>query len=129
MAQPETISATPPGVVTWFKIYAGFLCLIYAICIVIGLGFLLLPSVVVLNSRDFPPLFAYIYGVVITGIGVIFLVGSAVPFFLKPRPSTWIYDLVVICLGMTSACTLPFSIALLVFWLKPETKQYFGKVN
>jgi hypothetical protein len=27
---------------------------------------------------------------------------------------------------MTSVCSLPFAVALLIFWLKPETKHYFG---
>jgi hypothetical protein len=39
----------------------------------------------------------------------------------------WVYDLVVICLGMTSACILPASVPLLIFWLKPEVKSHFGK--
>jgi hypothetical protein len=33
---------------------------------------------------------------------------------------------VIICLGMTSACFLPVCIPLLIFWIKPETKLYFG---
>jgi hypothetical protein len=28
---------------------------------------------------------------------------------------------------MTSACFLPFCIPLLIFWLKPEAKHYFGR--
>jgi hypothetical protein len=32
---------------------------------------------------------------------------------------------VTIGLGMTSACTLPICIPLLIFWLKPETKAFF----
>ena len=39
----------------------------------------------------------------------------------------WIYDLIIICLGMTSACFWPAVIPLLIFWLKPETKRHFGR--
>ncbi len=122
-------SAIPPGVVVWFKVYAGFLCFIYGICIAIGLLFLLLPNWIEFTDPDFPEITAYIYGAVFLVLGLIFLIASALPFFVTPRPWIWTYDLVIICLGMTSACTLPFSIILLIFWLKPETKQYFGKIN
>jgi hypothetical protein len=49
------------------------------------------------------------------------------PLVLRPQPWLWTYDLVIICLGMTSACFLPACIPLLIFWLKPETKHYFGR--
>jgi len=128
MTQQDRIVATPPGVVLWFKIYAGFQCFLYGLCILAGIVFLLLPSMVVLNDPDFPPLYAYICGTVIIGIGTVFLAAFLVSFFLKPRPWTWAYDLVMICLGLMSGM-FPFSIILLVFWLQPNTKQYFGKVN
>lgn len=53
--------------------------------------------------------------------------GIVLPLVLGPWPWLWTYDLVIICLGMTSTCILPASIPLLIFWLKPETKRYFGK--
>ncbi|MGB7159266.1 MAG: hypothetical protein WBD40_14450 [Tepidisphaeraceae bacterium] len=47
--------------------------------------------------------------------------------FLPRRPWVWIYDLVLICLGLTSICCMPATIPLLIFWLKPEAKAWFGK--
>jgi len=47
--------------------------------------------------------------------------------FLRPKPWVWIYDLVIICMGMTSACFLPAAIPLLIYWLKPEVKAHFGR--
>jgi hypothetical protein len=35
--------------------------------------------------------------------------------------------MVLICIGMNSCCLLPASIPLLIFWIKPETKTYFGR--
>ena len=37
------------------------------------------------------------------------------------------YDLVLICLGLLHPFGLPFSIALLAFWTKAETKAAFGR--
>jgi hypothetical protein len=43
------------------------------------------------------------------------------------RPWAWIFGLVLICIGLTSLCCLPVAIPLLLSWLKPETKSYFGR--
>lgn len=60
-------------------------------------------------------------------ISLVFIVACFLPFILAPRPWLWVYNLVIICLGMTSACYLLACIPLLIFWLKPETQRYYGK--
>jgi hypothetical protein len=40
----------------------------------------------------------------------------------------WVYDIVLICLGMTSVCCMPVTIPLLIFWIKPDAKAWFGRV-
>jgi hypothetical protein len=52
------------------------------------------------------------------------VVGGA--FFLPRTPGAWIYHTVIICLGMTSQL-LPISVILLIFWLQPATRAYFGR--
>ncbi len=64
-----------------------------------------------------------IYGAIGLGLAVPFTMGA----ILKPRPWVWIFDLVLICIGMTSPCCMPASIPLLIFWIKPETRAYFGR--
>jgi hypothetical protein len=59
-------------------------------------------------------------------IGLALFGACLLPLILRPRPWLWTYNLVVICVGMTSACFLPFCIPLLIFWLKPEVKAHFG---
>jgi cyanate permease len=46
--------------------------------------------------------------------------------FLPRKPWVWTYNLVVICLGMSNCC-FPVCIPLLIFWIKPEAKQYFER--
>jgi hypothetical protein len=70
---------------------------------------------------------ARITGALLLVLGLGLFGACLLPLILRPRPWLWTYDLVVICLGMTSACILPASIPLLIFWLKPEAKRYFGK--
>lgn len=118
-------SAKVPAVVIWFKVYCGFLAVIYAVVSLVGLPFLLIDP----QELEMEPIAARFIGVLFLGLGLVLLVLSLLPLFLAPRPWVWIYDLVLICLGMTSACFLFFSIPLLIFWLRPEVKQYFGRTG
>lgn len=113
---------TPP-VVTWFKVYAIFMAVVYAGVCVLGLAMLTMPGF--LGSAHSDP------GLLISG-GVYAVLGLAfgIPFALAPffRQSwAWVYDLVLICVGMTSCACWPATIPLLIYWLKPEVKQHFGR--
>ena len=68
-----------------------------------------------------------VQGVVFVFLGLLLLVPFAAAPFLPRRPWVWVYDLVLICLGLTSCACLPITIPLLIFWLKPETKVWFGR--
>lgn len=69
-----------------------------------------------------------IVGVVFAVIGVPLGVVFAAAPFLPRRPWVWVYDLVLIILGLTSCITWPLTIPLLIYWLKAETKWWFGQV-
>ncbi|MFN3652291.1 MAG: hypothetical protein ACK47B_22160 [Armatimonadota bacterium] len=60
------------------------------------------------------------------GIGFLFSVPVLVALLLPPTPGTWVYHILVICLGL-SGCTLPLAVILLIYWFKPETQAYFGR--
>lgn len=112
-----------PAAVTWFLVYCGVLCFLYLGVVAIGIVFLSLDPAQLDQSR----MEALVLGGLFTVVGAACLVASALPFFLPRRPWVWIYDLVIICMGMTSACFLPASIPLLIFWMKPEVKTWFGR--
>ena len=114
---------TRPAVLTWFFVYCGVLCAMYLGLVACGLVFLSLEPA----QLDMTPEAAKALGAIFIVVGGAFLAVSAAPFFLPARPWVWIYDLVVICMGMTSACFLPAAIPLLIFWVKPEAKAYFGR--
>jgi hypothetical protein len=136
-----------PPVVKWFKVYAVVFVVMYLAVAVGGVAlFFVDPAMVNVYiggdgvhthsdttsgasaGTDVESDFArIIMGVVFTIMGLGLAVASALPFFFSPRPWLWVYSLVLICLGLTSPCFLPFSIPLMIFWLKPETKAYYGK--
>ena len=113
-----------PPVLLWCRLYCGLMTLA------------LLPfPVVCLAAALFPQWLADAeHSVAETRLmGAVMFVPFAIPtlaflasFFLPRRPWVWVYYLVLICLGMTG-CLLPACIALLLYWLKPEVKVYFGR--
>jgi hypothetical protein len=113
----------PPKVLAWFKAYSALLAAVYLGCAGLSLFcFLADPA-----KLDTSKAGAILMGLMLLGIGLVFATAFALPFFLKPRPWVWIYDLVLICIGLTSPCCMPASIPLLIYWLKPEAKAYFGR--
>ena len=124
--QPPFYSETfgTPKVVFWFKVYATILCFIYVLTALMGIVMMVLD----LEEPETPRWVFIAMGAFLFGIGVSLFVACFLPLILKPRPWLWIFDLVLICLGMTSACFLPFCIPLLIFWLRPGVKHYFGRL-
>ncbi|MGP1385004.1 MAG: hypothetical protein ACTS2F_15685 [Thainema sp.] len=111
-----------PAVVIWLKVYCGVLAAIYLLIALLSLVFFSVnPAELEMTAEE-----ATIIGTIFLLIGGALFIVFLIPIFLRPRPWLWIYDIVVICLGFTSFCILPFSVALLIFWLKPEVKRYFG---
>jgi hypothetical protein len=123
-ARPEygASEETRPPAVGWFTVYAIAMALMYFCAI--GLGTVLL--VFAPGSTADEVLELRINGIVCIVVGIPCLAVFAVAPFLPRRRWVWIYDLVLICLGMTNCCCLPVCIPLLIFWIKPETKAWFG---
>ena len=112
-----------PAVWTWYIVYAAAMALMYALVSILGIVFLLIdPSWLEMESVELK-----VQGAICFLMGAILFLPFAVAPFLPKRPWVWIYHLVLICLGMTSCCCLPATIPLLIFWLKPECKQFFGR--
>lgn len=119
------LAAQPPKVLLWFKLYCGFLCVLY-------LGTAAFSIVLFFTDpgdAEFPKVAACLFGGVLLATSAVLFCVCLLPLLLSPRPWLCTFDLVVICLGMTSACFLPICIPLLIFWLKPETKKYFGNMR
>src|SRR5262245_59114517 len=113
----------PPGVVFWFKVYALFMTGIFLICCVLSLIFLFVDPA----QLEMDPVEAHITGGVMLVLGLALFIVFMIALISQPRPWVWVYDLVLICLGLTSACLWPVTIPLLIYWLKPEAKRHFGR--
>jgi len=121
-APREDFSAVPaPPVWTWYRIYAALMAVMYVGLVVVGL----LMAVLAPAKADDPP--PWFIGLILGCFGIPFGGAYVAAFFVPRRPWAWVYHLVLICVGMTSACCLPACIPLLIFWIKPETKAFFGR--
>jgi hypothetical protein len=120
----SSLGAGKPAVWNWYVAYCALLAALYLLVIIMGFVFLVFEP----TDRDMSPGEARIMGVIFIVVGLVLFVPFASGPFLPRRPWAWIFGLVLICIGLTSACCLPAAVPLLIYWLKPDNKAYFGKV-
>ena len=119
--------SSPPGVLLWFKVFCGLMLLLYVLVAGVGALLLAMPEQFADPEAGFASdqSEAVILGVVYLALGLVFAVLYALPFILPRGKGTWVYNLVMICLSMTSFCCLPAAIPLLIFWIKQETRDWY----
>jgi hypothetical protein len=118
---------TKPGVVTWYRVYCGLMALMYFAVAALGIVGLFFQKEMTSGPDPMPPFVALFMCLLWLALGLAFAAIFVAPFFIPPRPWAWIYHLVLIAIGMTSPCCMPASIPLLIFWLKQDTRAYFGR--
>ena len=107
----------------WYRVYCAVLTLLYLAVGVFGV----IVATVPIDSREYSEQELMIIGMIYAVLGGVFFVISAIALFLPPRPYNWIVGIVMMAIGLTSCCFIPFLVPLLIFWMKPETKHFFGR--
>ena len=115
--------AAPPAY-KWFVVYCIAMALLYLITAVMGVVFMSIEP-----DRDMSAAEATVMGAVLLIMGLVFFVPFAVAPFLRRESWVWVFGLVLICIGLTSLCCLPVCIPLLIHWLKPEMKAFYGRTE
>ena len=113
--------ATPP-VYKWFVAYCILMALAYLATAVMGIVFMFTEPDPEMSAAE-----AKLMGTVILALGLVFFIPYALAPFLSRKSWVWVFGLVLICIGLSSACCLPACIPLLIFWLKPEMKAFYGR--
>lgn len=126
MDQPNVAK---PAVYVWFLVFCLLMALMYLGCTIFGGVLLSLdPAQLEGMSRHGDPNGVWFQGLFMLILGLpLFLFYAGVPF-LPPRKWSWVLGIVAIALSLTSCCCMPAGIPLLIFWLKSETKAYYGWV-
>ncbi len=115
---PITLEGDRPPVWGWYVAYTVLMTLMYLGCA--GLGLFMASAGV--KDED------VITGVLLTAMGLVFGGVYAAAPFLPKKPWAWVYHLVLIIFGLTSTCCLPVALPLMLVWLKPRTKAFFGRI-
>jgi hypothetical protein len=113
-----------PSSHNWFVVYCLFMALLYLFTAVMGIVYLFAEPERGMSAEE-----AKVMGIVIFIIGFVFFVPYASGPFLPRKSWAWVFGLVLICLGLTSLCCLPVCIPLLISWLKPEMKAFYGRIE
>jgi hypothetical protein len=98
-------AAAAPKVLAWYRAYSAAMAALYLLVFVAGTVVLLMHERLG-AADDAPPLFWVAYGGFIAALGLVFCAAFAAAF---------------------SPCCLPVCLPLLIFWIKPETRVYFGR--
>ena len=116
-----------PGVWPCFLAYCIFMALVY-------LGFAVLCGFIAVMAAadmdrdpDAAVALVMMIGVAVLCVAMMFvyIVGPLLP----RKKVAWVVGIVLIALGLTTCYTLPFAIPLLIFWIRPETKAYYGMLD
>ncbi len=115
----------PPEAVYYFRIYVIVMLLSLLGFFGVGLWMMLEPMM----KRTVSPLNTgeWIAGLIIAATAGIFIVPHAIVLFAGR--SKWVYTLAIVLIGMSmlwNSCCLPITIPLLIVWMRPETKKWYG---
>lgn len=131
---PSACSVPQPEVVFWFKTYTGLLMFICLTFLVVGVFLFLRAESVALpihvgwdeeTARELNAEGIYPIAKIYIGLGGALAVMFGVALFLNRGKLAWVYDLLLICLTMTSCVCLPMAIPLLIFWIKQDCRDWF----
>jgi hypothetical protein len=113
-----------PEGVTYFRIYATIMAVLNALLALGGLVMMFTPLFAPLKASGDTEI--WLVGLFYGGIGTVFFIPWVVTLFGGRKP--WVHTMgtVMIALGMTQICCLPVLIPILITWLKPETKSWYG---
>ena len=117
-----SLSGEAPPAHRWFVAYCVVMALLYLVIAAMGIVFLVIEP-----PPDEDPVEVKIMGAVFLVMGLVFCVPYGATPFLPRKSWVWVVGIVLICLGLTSACCLPVCIPLLIYWLKPEMKAFYGR--
>ncbi|MCA1590099.1 MAG: hypothetical protein LC734_06845 [Acidobacteria bacterium] len=97
--------------------------LLYAVLAVLGAFITYLRP----ETSQYRPEDIVIMGVIYAILGAVLFLVYLIAIILPPKPYNWIVGIVMIAIGMTSCCMWPAVIPLLIYWIKPETRKFFGR--
>jgi hypothetical protein len=124
-SSPATVSPQPafpigpkPQVLVWQKVYLGLMIALYVAVTVAGALLYLFADDIAADDPDTSAREMEILGVIYGVMGLALAILFALGFVFRRGNVGWIFNIILIALGLTSCCTWPATIPLLIFWIK-----------
>ncbi len=129
---PQSLSPQPhptpgpatPGVWTWYVVYCVFMGLIYLLCTSAAVLVLVFADTIAADDPEINAIETRLFSSIMCAVSLPLMLLFATAPFLPRTKLAWIWGFITIGIGMTSACCLPVTIPLLIFWIKPGTKDF-----
>jgi len=112
-----------PGIWKPFLFYVYSLVVIYALLAILGIGLAVMSMGMSPSDPDTGE--AMFMGILVVGVTIPCMIGFAAGPFLPRKKWAWIYNLILIAMGMGS-CWMPLSLYLMIKWVEPEVKDFYG---
>lgn len=117
---PKQPPGGTPQVVIWEMVYCVAMSLLYLAVGIIGL--LMLQNIEMLVDEQTGPAEIRIMGILFAAMGFPFALLYAAGLLWRKGTGGWVFHIVLISIGLTSACCLPTNIPLLIFWIKDKDR-------
>lgn len=107
-----------PSVVTWQMVYLALMVLVYLMLTVGGICVYIFANEIAAEDPSTDPEIFRIAGVIYSALGFVLGIVFAVGLFWKRGMGGWVYNIILIALGLTSCVTWPMTIPLMIHWIK-----------
>ncbi len=114
--KPDFSNQRPPAVIRWQMIYCAMMALMYFAVAVAGVLLFVMAENLAdadMNATE-ARLIGGILAVMSIGLGVLFAAG----LLFRRGNFAWVFHIVLIAIGLTSACCWPSNIPLMIYWIK-----------
>ena len=108
-----------PKVVSWYQVFIVFL-MIFQATFLVGLFVIMVTGSSVGSGLPLSVVYIMFF------LNVFYLIIYFVSLISPKTPWSWVLGTVLISLSVLSIILTPFAIALLIFWVRPEVKRFYG---
>jgi hypothetical protein len=115
----------PDGVV-YFRVYAVIVSVLFGLVTLLGGGLLVAPVFLDRSTKLDAGVGLLVAGVFYGCVGLAHVVPALIALCAGRRPWVHIVGIVLLGLGMFNVCCIPVTIPLLIAWMKPATRQWYG---
>jgi len=112
----------PPAVRFWVQVYNGCMVLLYLGVLAMGIALVVFSDDIAALAEEAPGFQAALMGTVYAVLGLLLAGLFAVGLIWRRGNGAWIYQTVLIVIGLTSCITWPATIPLLIFWIKDRQR-------